>query len=439
MNPSGLAERLGRGVVLVGEAERRSRVLDLWPQALGWPAEEVERRRPAAVLLPRDEGEAAACLAWAKEAGAPLVIRGAGSGVVGAAIPEPGQLVLDATRLTGTLELSGSQEPLARVSAGWLGGALERRLNREGWSLRHFPQSLEESSVGGWIAHDGFGQLSTRYGGVREQLRALRVAGEDGAVRAGGVDAQLGAEGRRGLIVEATVAIRRLPSARRFFSWSLGSLEEAAGFARVLRAATPAPSVLRALGPVDRLVHAFGHRGNGGTSRIEALLLTRASWLNALAPLAGRRWTVLGVYEDEEPFGDAVPEEIALAPAGSEAPARAWWERRFKPDGARLKSMFAQGCFADTADLWAPYDRLAEVEREATLAASPHAFAFAHLSHFDAEGACVYVTLAGAGGAAKHQAAWAAVLDACVRAGGRVNHHHGFGRAKAAWAAGSDG
>lgn len=429
-----LAEGLGADVVVTSEAERRSRALDLWPQALGWGPEEAARRVPPAVLLPRSEEEAAACLAWAREEGARLVIRGAGSGVVGAAIPEPGALVLDSSRLLGRAEVLEGAEPAVRVSCGWRGGELERNLNARGWSLRHFPQSMEESSIGGWIAHDGFGQLSTRYGGVRAQVRSLRVAGLDGAVRQGDAREQLGAEGTLGLITEATLLARRLPRARRFFTWSLGGVEEAAGFARVLAAASPPPSVLRALGPVDRLVHSFGH-GSGGGSRLQALLLGRTSWLRALAPLAGRRWTLLAVYEDEAPFGSAPPPAVALLAAAGEAPARGWWERRFKPDGSRLKAVFAQGCFADTADLWAPYSRLAELEREAVRAAFPHAFAFAHLSHFDAEGACVYVTLAGAGGAAKHRAAWAAVLDACVRAGGRVNHHHGIGRAKAAWSA----
>lgn len=430
-----LAKSLGPDVVVVAEEERRKRALDLWPQALGWSRELVDARVPPAVLLPRTEAEASACLEWAASEGASLVLRGGGSGVVGAAIPEPGAFVLDTSALRWTPEVLGSREPTLRVAAGWRGGDLERWLNTRGRSLRHFPQSHEDASVGGWIAHDGFGQLSTRYGGIRRQLLSLKVLGAKGVATEQAPDAQLGAEGLRGLIVEATLLIRQAPSSRRFFSWSFGGLDEAAAFARVLAGAKPAPSVLRALGPVDRLVHTFGHGSGGGglLSKLEKALLERTHWLHAAASLAGRRWTLLAAYEDEPPFGPAVARETGMVRPGSEGPAKAWWERRFKPDGSRLRGVFAKGCFADTADLWAPYAKLAAVERDAGEAAKPHAFAYSHLSHFDGEGACVYVTLAGVGGGERHAAAWRAVMDACVRAGGRVNHHHGIGRAKAEW------
>ncbi|MBI4423203.1 MAG: FAD-binding oxidoreductase [Elusimicrobia bacterium] len=432
-----LRERLGEGRVSLAPEDRRPRTIDLWPQALGWPPGELDRRLPSAVLTPRTEEEAAACLAWAAERGAALTVRGAGSGVVGAAVPEPGALVLDCSELTRRFAILEGPEPVVSVSAGMRGGELERRLNALGWSLCHQPQSLEDSSVGGWIGHDGFGQLSTRYGGVRRQLRAVRVAGLGGAIRASSADAQAGAEGTLGVITEATFLIRPKPAGRRFFAWAFGGLDEAAAFARRLAAAPPPPSALRAYSPVDRLVHSVSHGGGRSRlkERLEAALLGRTAWLYALAPLAGRRWTLIAVYENEPPFGDLVPGAVTSAKPIGEAAAKGWWERRFKPDASRLRRLFENGCFADTVDLCAPYPRLAAVEREVREAVEPHAFAFAHLSHFDPQGACLYVTLAGGGGPAAHAAAWSAALEACLRAGGTVNHHHGVGRAKKPWLA----
>ncbi|MBI4347239.1 MAG: FAD-binding oxidoreductase, partial [Elusimicrobia bacterium] len=356
-------------------------------------------------------------------------------GVVGAAVPDPGAVVLDCTGLTGTLSILEGPEPVARVSAGWLGGELERRLETLGLALRHVPQSLESSSVGGWVAHDGFGQLSTRYGGIRDQVVSLRVVGVDGRERDVPPGLYAGSEGTLGVITEAVLRIRPRPRGRRYFAWTFGGPEEAAGLARTLVSAEPPPSVLRAFGPVDRLVHRLGH-GTGGSrlkARVERLLLSRLSWLRALAPLAGRRWTLIAVYEEEAPFGAHVPAAARLTRGSAEAPARRWWEKRFSPDAERLRRVFANGCFADTVDLWAPYPRVAELERRVREAVAPYAFAYAHLSHFDRAGACLYVTLAGALGPEAHAAAWRSALEAAVSAGGGVNHHHGIGRAKRPW------
>jgi alkyldihydroxyacetonephosphate synthase len=109
-----------------------------------------------------------------------------------------------------------------------------------------------------------------------------------------------------------------------------------------------------------------------------------------------------------------------------------WWEKRYHLDREKLERAFLRGCFADTVDLWAPWEGLGALHAGVLEALRPHAFAFAHLSHFDRSGACLYVTLAGTG-ADSHHRAWQAAMDACVRAGGRVNHHHGVGLAKLPW------
>ncbi len=427
---------------LIQDKARQGWSRDCWPQALGWTSEESAAHAPAAVAVPENEETAAGVLAWCHARGISVVPRGAGSSVVGGAIPsKSGCLVLDTSLLDRRFELNGDMEkPTVDVGAGWLGSELEERLNTMGWSLKHFPASMAISTVGGWIAHDSYGQLSTRYGGIREQTSSVRSLLPDGSTRVESPALHFGAEGTLGILTTATLDIRPNPHRRRFAAYSLPDAKSAVGFARDIMAQEVKPSVLRLYGPVDTILTGLKKKGDGGSAlgaalkpRIEAFLMRHNSWVQALRPLVGKQWCAVLVYEEEngEMAGPppAPPEAIALGPG----PAERWWGRRYHWSRDRLQEVFANGCFADTVDLWAPWDKLAELEREVREAISPSAFAFSHYSHFDDTGACLYVTFAGYGNSALHARAWSDAMDACISVGGSVNHHHGFGLAKLPW------
>ena len=436
----GLRKDLGPEGVVTGEG-LRAYARDCWPQALGWDDAQIAAHTPSAALRPADEEAVARALDWASRRGAGIVPRGAGSGVLGAAVPAAaGAVVLDASRLKAFELRADAREPVARVGAGWLGGELERRLNALGWSLLNFPQSLEDSTVGGWIATDAFGQLSTRYGGVRAQVRGVRAAGLDGLVRAEPAAAHLGAEGTLGALTEVVLRVRRNPLSRRFYSYEFPGLEPALAWAGEAMAKGAPPSVLRLYGPLDAFVNGLKRSGGAGSSgalraRVEALLLRRTDWLNALTPLLGRRWLAVAVYEDEPPYEGAAPPDAREAVDLGEGPARRWWLRRYHLSKERLERTFAAGGFVDTADFWAPRRLLPRLDAEVRAALRPHALAFSHLSHFDAEGACLYVTFAGPGGGERHARAWTAALEAGAASGACVNHHHGVGLGKLSWIA----
>ncbi len=427
---------------VAADADRLERGRDLWPQALGWDSGLLAEHAPSAVVLPGDEEEAAEVMSWSSRHAIALVPRGAGSSVVGAAVPSPGgSVVLDASLLNKKFFLEEDGDPpRLRAGAGWLGGELEAKLNGLGWSLMHFPASMEISSVGGWIALAGYGQLSTRYGGIDSQLLSVRAAGPDGNFRKDDPAVHIGAEGTLGLVSEATLKIRPLPSRRRFAAYAFNELPEALAYAREAAATAIPPSVMRIYSPVDALLTGLrksrAPKGSGGSSwlrSVETLLLRGHRLLNVLAPLAGKAWRMILVYEEENgETGSPPPLPSGTRDLGP-LPAEIWWQKRYHWSRERLKTVFERGCFGDTADLWAPWDRLAEMDREVRKALAPYAFAFSHCSHFDWRGACLYVTFAGSGGPERHARAWREAMEASLRAGGTVNHHHGFGLAKLPW------
>lgn len=427
---------LGPGAVAAGWEERLAAARDCWPQALGWRAQELRAHAPRAVLRPTNEAGVLAALDWARARGVAVVPRGAGSGVLGGCVPPDAEsVVLDLTGLDERFELETQDaQPLLRVGAGARGGFLERRLNTLGCSLRHFPQSLEDSSPGGWIAADGWGQLSTRYGGVGKQTVSVRSAGLDGEVREEDPSVHLGAEGTLGVLTEAALWVRRLPGSRRYFSRGFRAAPEALDFARRTMAGDVPPSVLRLYSPLDAFFNGLGRdEGAGGAwrKRLEPFALRHTGWLEALRPLA-RTWVAVVIYEEEQGFPGG--QHAAGGRDLGQAPARRWWERRYHLSKARLEGLFERGCFADTADFWAPWEELPRLEAAVLAALRPHAFAFSHFSHFDAAGACLYVTFAGAGGPQAHARAWsAAMAAAAARESALVNHHHGVGLAKRPW------
>ena len=170
---------------------------------------------PDQVAFPRDEGEIAAVLDWCDGAGLAVVPYGGGSSVVGGVettIPGArGVVSLDLGRLDRMLELDRTSRA-ARVQAGMLGPALEDQLRPHGLTLRHFPQSFEFSSVGGWIATRSGGHYATLYTHIDDFVESLRVvtpSGVDSTRRLPGSGAGpaperlfIGSEGILGVISE---------------------------------------------------------------------------------------------------------------------------------------------------------------------------------------------------------------------------------------------
>ena len=432
---------------------------DLWPRhhLLVRDRRVVEETQPAVVVWPTSTEQVAAVVRSCAQEGVPLVPFGAGSGVCGGILPDASTVVLDLKRLAAVRRLDPSQ-PSLDVEAGALGITLEERLQRQGWTIGHFPSSILCSTVGGWLAARGAGQCSGRYGKIEDMVASIELVDGRGEVhrlhrRPHGLDLTpliIGSEGTLGVLTACTLRLHPAPTVRAFQAFSFPSTEAGwealrAMFQRGLR-----PAVSRLYDPFDSLLARQGSvrkkernvTGDGHPAVGRVLRFPRA--LNAVIDAVIDRAvgaTLILIFEgnDQGPHEDAeAAADLARRCGGvalGEGPARKWLEHRYSVS-YRQAPVFRSGAFSDTFEIAAPWSRFKALYDGVRRALSEKVFVMAHLSHAYPDGCCVYFSFAGSAATEEealrlYDATWAAAMQAALEAGGTISHHHGVGRSKA--------
>jgi alkyldihydroxyacetonephosphate synthase len=427
--PPALLEKLAASgaAVLTDDTSRAEAGRDWWPLAIGWAAEGGVPQRPAAVVHPTTIQQVAAVLGACNEAGVPVTAAAGRSGVCGGSIPVHGGITLDMTALEGVRAVD-EVSLIVDVGAGTFGPDLERALAGvgTGYTLGHWPQSMDLSTVGGWLACRGAGQYSTRYGKIEDMVIGLEVVMADGRVlRTEGAGPRaatgpnltqlfVGSEGTLGVITEARLRMHPLPPAQERRAYGFTSF--AAGLdacRRILRrGATPA---------VLRLYDRTESERNFDEPDTNVLIV-----LDEADPdIVAATFTVV----DAECGSDAASQPLDTALV------ERWLGHR--NDASALAPLWRAGVVVDTAEVsgrWAAlpglFDEVVAAlgSLEGTLAAS------AHQSHAYVDGACLYFTFAGRGpeGDAAwreryYRQAWDAVTGATMAHGAAISHHHGIG------------
>src|SRR5215472_9638338 len=397
-------------------------VHDLWPLALmraraGAPPPEVE------VVRPTSHEEVAAAL----RSGRRVVPMGGASGVCGALAPISGDLVLD---LRGLDRVEVDEENLlVRAGAGVNGLDLERRLNERGLTLGHFPSSLPGTTVGGLVSTRSSGQESSRHGSIEDMLLGLTVALPDGTIARARVNPRsaagpplhllfAGAEGALGVVLEAVLRVRRRPDAVVGRGWRLPAVGAGLEVLREAMQRDLRPLVLRLYDPDDSLLQGLD---GGGCLLVGAAAGPRPvaeAEAGVLAEVAGR-W-------GGEPLG--------------EGPWERWLSHRFALSAERLRDLLEPpGAYLDTIELAATWTGIAGLYEEVRAhLASVTGLALCHFSHAYAQGCCAYFTFAGtapdeAAAEAAYREAWRGAMEAALRRGATISHHHGVGQVRAPW------
>jgi alkyldihydroxyacetonephosphate synthase len=214
---------------------------------------------PDLVAFPRDESEIETVLSWAEAEGAAVIPFGGGTSVVGGVEPRLGErpvVTMDLRRLDRVLEVD-PESLAARIQAGATGPGLEEQLREHGLTLRHFPQSFEYATLGGWIATRAgghFATLETHIDDLVESVRAITPRGVWESRRLPGSGAGpspdrmlIGSEGILGAIAEAWVRVRPRPEFKSSVGVEFGDFLAAAGAVREIAQSGLHPSNCRLL------------------------------------------------------------------------------------------------------------------------------------------------------------------------------------------------
>lgn len=409
---------------------------DWWPLAVVWATDGAVPSRPGVVARVSSADQVAPVVRVCADAGVPLTVAAGRSGVCGGAVPVAGGVVLDVTGLDGVVEVD-DESLLVRARAGVFGDVLEADLRARGYTLGHWPQSIELSTLGGWLACRSAGQYSTRYGKIEDMVVGLEaVTGTGARVRTGGAPRAavgpdltqllVGSEGTLGVITEATLRMHPAPSAERRAVYGLPSFPAGLDACRRVLRRGATPAVLRLYDEEESRRHFEAHLG-------------------------GTAHHVLIVIDEGDP--GVVDATMAVAAAeceatqGSErlddAVAAHWLERR--NDVSALPAVVRAGVVVDTVELAARWSELVGLYGDACRAlmgVEGALVASAHCSHSYTDGACLYFTFAGRGDGweddpeAKdryYRGSLDAVMGAALAHGAAISHHHGIGMARGAW------
>lgn len=405
---------------------------------------------PDGVVFPHTTEEVREWVAFAANAGISLIPYGGGTSVVGHINPLPGDrpsLTIDLSRMSQLLVLDETSR-LATFEAGVNGPALESALQRHGYTLGHFPQSFELSTLGGWIATRSSGQQSYYYGRIEDLFAGGQVETPAGPLTlpnlpasAAGPDLRqllLGSEGRLGILTSATVRIRPRPAQEAFYGFFFHNWEAGVQAVRQLVQSGLPVSMARLSNPLEtettlRL---------SGKDRL-------VSWAKRGLSLAGythkRCLLILGITA-----GDALRYRSVLQEARrltrqhgglftSTLVGHTWRKARFLTPYLR-NSLWEHGYAVDTLETAVPWTKV-ETLAQSLLDSLHHGLeawnervlAFAHLSHIYPDGASIYLTYLfrlaedPAESLARWQQLKSRASQVIVAHGGTISHQHGVG------------
>ncbi|OWW20814.1 FAD-binding oxidoreductase [Noviherbaspirillum denitrificans] len=404
---------------------------------------------PDGVAFPESSEQVRELLDFAARHDAAVIPYGGGTSVVGHLGAPAGArpvLTINLSRLNRLLDFDPDAQ-LATFGAGVAGPELEAQLRARGYTLGHFPQSFEYSTLGGWIVTRSSGQQSLRYGRIEQLFAGGRMETPQGTLHipafpasAAGIDLRelvLGSEGRIGILTEATVRISRLPQSDSFHAVFFPGWREAETALRHIAQARIPLSMLRLSNPVETMttLRLAGNKGLIG-------LLERYLSLRGCAH--GKCLLLMGASGDRLPVQQAIGNALRIARNhhgvhAGEAIGRKWKANRFRNVYLR-NALWGRGYAVDTVETAIDWLRVQPTMHAIEQAAAQvlHAegervHAYTHLSHIYPQGASVYSTFVYrlTGNFNTDFARWrrlkAAVSEAIVASGGTISHQHGVG------------
>jgi len=362
---------------------------------------------PDGVAFPRAGEDVRILLKYAKDAGAQVIPYGGGTSVVGHITPCPTDkpvLSLSLEKMTRMLDLDETSR-VADFQAGAAGPQLEEQLKSRGYTLGHFPQSFEYSTLGGWIVTRSSGQQSYRYGKIESLFAGGLIETPRGQLEikpvpasAAGMDIRemvLGSEGRLGVVTQAKVRVRRLPEAEAFFGTFFPSWDQGSDAVREIVQNELPVSMLRLSNPLETET---------------TLILSGKSWvgmadrsLRMIGYGDTRCLLIFGVTGSRKLFNRTRRDVASVCRrygglVVGTIVGHTWEKSRFLSPYLR-NTLWEKGIAIDTLETALPWTQVHEASRsiprsivEAMAKHNERVLAFSHLSHVYRDGASIYTT-----------------------------------------------
>jgi alkyldihydroxyacetonephosphate synthase len=375
---------------------------------------------PDLVAHPRDEQDVEAILEWATGEQVAVIPYGGGTSVVGgveARFDEPA-ISLDLRSMNRVLEVDHTSSA-ARIQGGVLGPALEDQLREHDLTLRHFPQSFEFSTLGGWIATRAGGHFATLYTHIDdlvESVRAITPSGAWESRRLPGSGAGpspdrmlIGSEGILGVITEAWVRVRPRPQFKASATVHFDSFEQGAEAVRAIAQSGLYPSNCRLLDEAE----------------------------GKLTGVSERSMLVLGFESPDHPVDEWMKRALEICdrePSSTGSGAGGDWRSAFLAMPYLRDNLIQAGVVNDTFETSITWDKLGDL-RAAVRDAVPHATC--RFTHVYPDGPAPYFTVVEPARRGSELQQWdeikARASDAVLAAGGTITHHHAVGRDHRPW------
>lgn len=413
---------------------------------------------PDLVLAPRSEDEVAAALAWASVAGVAVIPWGGGTSVTGGveAAVGPGYAAVAALDLRELAEIHAPcpTSQTARIGAGARGPAIEEALGAHGMTLRHFPQSFEFSTLGGWVATRAGGHFATVYTHIDDLVAATRMVTPTGLFASWPLPGSgagpspdrlvLGSEGILGVITEATMRVRQRPDCRASASVRFERFEDGARAARAVAQSGLFPSNCRLLDQTEATLNRVPAGGK------HVLLLGFEGVGRDLGPPMGEALKLAlaegGTCAEGPRFrgGDGQNSEVGARESEAGARESAAWRAAFI-DAPYLQTILVSlGVLVDTFETacsWAAFPELDAALRtrvgEALTRVAGGGVVTRRFTHVYPDGPAPYYTFIAKAPAGAELEAWQAVKTAASETlsahGATITHHHAVGRTHRPW------
>lgn len=408
---------------------------------------------PDVVIYPRDKDEVKQVIDFCQEQRIPVYPKGGGSSVTRGTEAVRGGICLDLSRRMNKVIGLNEVDQTITVQPGISGPELERITNNapktlgaaRRYTVGHFPQSFEFSTVGGWVVTRGAGQNSTYYGKIEDIVLSQEYVTPVGILQtpeypraALGPDlnqVMLGSEGTLGVLTEVTLKLRRyLPENTRRFSYLFKTWDDARNACRdIMQSESGFPSVFRLSDPEETEVgmYMYGIYGSPAAGLLEKL---------GYQPL--KRCLLVGSVDGARAYTQTVQKRVSQVCHSYRAFNLSPFQITKRWEGSRFRDPYMRedlqdfGILTDTLECAVRWDQMDGVYQKvrAYVKSRPRTICMTHLSHAYPQGGNLYFIFIGKmDGIEEYLQFQAGLLDAIRDSGAGMSHHHGIGKQTAPW------